>query len=801
MLVDEDSQRISNSQTYALSSLPTSFMMDNVTAINSLITENITSIFGEDMLEDTLRNTSVTCLFNSTFNTSFCEVSSKNTSSPSSHELPHALWLTIILGFLASVLSLVTILGNITVLLAFGLERTIRQPTNYFLASLAVSDLLIGTFSMPLYTQYLLWGSWALGPWLCDLWLSLDWTVCLTSQYTVFLITMDRFLSVKIPAKYRNWRTEKKVLVMISITWILPAMVFFTSIIGWQYFVGKRTVKPENCEVQFMEDTMFTFLLTIGYYWITLVVMCILYGGIYKVALDLQRKSDAKHKKMQSTMELAGENPNAALRSIGGDGEKGSTNSSGGGDSTVPPQAQNNNKSKLTSRKSVKTSVPGPPGTHSVNTTSFSTGKEIDKEDERSSSPAFGSDDENSSSGGAAGSGKGPLNSSAYSSKVGQSGGIINSVLYANTGGLVRSLHGELFLSTSAESQNLLQPPPPYSKHDTRLPSDAGSDVEGSHHQEFDSLYSSSASDRLEKQTVPLLQNEINKGCRFIDEKGLLATLSSENAALLPVITGDSEFDDSDVADLQTSSPIWKRRTSLPPLASDVFDIDDEVSDYLITGELTTTTELPSISPTPFSGCNKCGAEEQRPRADTVNTLTSSITAADTGTDDSSGNKSSQSNAMGNAAVYPGSSNCVHAPPSETNTNEDSSRSDTHCLASMRRRRNKDTRLHSFVKSVRSRNSRRRNRRERKSKSENRARKALRTISFILGAFVLCWTPYHIALMVFALCMGCVNLSLYSFTYWMCYLNSPINPFCYAFANAQFKRTFLRIMRFDWHRT
>lgn len=31
-----------------------------------------------------------------------------------------------------------------------------------------------------------------------------------------------------------------------------------------------------------------------------------------------------------------------------------------------------------------------------------------------------------------------------------------------------------------------------------------------------------------------------------------------------------------------------------------------------------------------------------------------------------------------------------------------------------------------------------------KSKSENRARKAFRTISFILGAFVICWTPYHI---------------------------------------------------------
>ena len=62
-------------------------------------------------------------------------------------------WLTALLALMAGVVSLVTILGNITVLLAFGLERTIRQPTNYFLASLAVSDLIIGTFSMPLYTM------------------------------------------------------------------------------------------------------------------------------------------------------------------------------------------------------------------------------------------------------------------------------------------------------------------------------------------------------------------------------------------------------------------------------------------------------------------------------------------------------------------------------------------------------------------------------------------------------------------------------------------------------------------------
>ncbi|CAG5118502.1 unnamed protein product [Candidula unifasciata] len=779
----------------------TSAYVDHLPSLNSSLTSSLSA----DKAAYDIFNSMVVCLINGTMmNSTHCDnhtTNATNTTSLSAHVLPHSVWLTVFLGLLAGIVSIVTIFGNITVLLAFGLERTIRQPTNYFLASLAVSDLLIGTFSMPLYTQYLLWGKWPLGPWSCDLWLSLDWTVCLTSQYTVFLITMDRFLSVKIPAKYRNWRTEKKVMVMISVTWILPAIVFFTSIIGWQYFVGERKVADEVCEVQFMSEPMFTFLLTIGYYWITLVVMCILYGGIYKVALDLQRKSDAKHKKMQSTMELAGDNPNAAIRSFGGDGEGASNNSSGGGDSHAQSTPQNNIKNKKNSRKSLKAALPCPPCGQAVNTTSFSTGKAaVDKDDDRSSSPAFASDDENSSSGGAVAPGKPPLTS--VKSKPPAS--VANNTAVSNTGGLVRSIHAERLISPPTnrqENENLLIPPYGYSKTDAKSGSDTGSDVDEPPPRGFSNIYSTEASDRMEKQTTPLLQNEVNRGCRFIDEKSFLAILSSENAALLPVTTGESEMDDSDILDINTASPIWKRRASLPPLASDVFDIDDNVSESFINTDFSIATEFPVTSSTTVSGYSKYTNGDQRPRADTANTMTSVTTVADTGADDSNSNKSTSVNPVANAAGHGNNINCTNPPPSETNTNEDSSRSDTLCLSAVRRRREKDTRLHTFVKSVRSRNSRRRNRRERKSKSENRARKALRTISFILGAFVLCWTPYHVAIMIMAMCSNCVNMNLYAFSYWLCYLNSPINPFCYAFANAQFKRTFIRIMRFDWHRT
>jgi len=65
---------------------------------------------------------------------------------------------------------------------------------------------------MPLYTVYILSAkTWPLGEILCDLWLSLDYTACLCSIYTVFCITVDRFCSIRLPARYRMWRTERKV--------------------------------------------------------------------------------------------------------------------------------------------------------------------------------------------------------------------------------------------------------------------------------------------------------------------------------------------------------------------------------------------------------------------------------------------------------------------------------------------------------------------------------------------------------------------------------------------------------------
>lgn len=57
---------------------------------------------------------------------------------------PFESWQKALIVLVIGVCMVLTITGNILVLVSFIVDRTIRQPSNYFIASLAATDMLIG---------------------------------------------------------------------------------------------------------------------------------------------------------------------------------------------------------------------------------------------------------------------------------------------------------------------------------------------------------------------------------------------------------------------------------------------------------------------------------------------------------------------------------------------------------------------------------------------------------------------------------------------------------------------------------
>ncbi|XP_068576144.1 muscarinic acetylcholine receptor M3 [Cebidichthys violaceus] len=222
----------------------------------------------------------------------------------------HPLWQVVLIVLLTGMLSLVTIIGNILVVVSFKVNRQLKTVNNYFLLSLAVADLIIGVISMNLYTAYLVMGYWAMGNWACDLWLAIDYVASNASVMNLLVISFDRYFSITRPLTYRAKRTTKRAGIMIGLAWFVSLVLWAPAILLWQYFEGKRTVPSDQCYIQFLEEPTITFCTAMAAFYLPVTIMSVLYWRIYK---ETQNRSK----------ELAGLQGSGSRGGIGGRGGNG----------------------------------------------------------------------------------------------------------------------------------------------------------------------------------------------------------------------------------------------------------------------------------------------------------------------------------------------------------------------------------------------------------------------------------------------------------------------------------------------
>lgn len=90
------------------------------------------------------------------------------------------------------ILNVLVIIGNCLVLLALMIDRQLRNPTHYFICSLALADLTLGIFVLPFAAVFQLRGVWIFGSLFCQVWLAVDVWLCTASIYSLIAVTFDR---------------------------------------------------------------------------------------------------------------------------------------------------------------------------------------------------------------------------------------------------------------------------------------------------------------------------------------------------------------------------------------------------------------------------------------------------------------------------------------------------------------------------------------------------------------------------------------------------------------------------------
>ncbi|XP_054271659.1 5-hydroxytryptamine receptor 2A-like [Macrosteles quadrilineatus] len=167
-------------------------------------------------------------------------------------------------------------IGNILVCLAVCLDRRLQNVTNYFLLSLAIADLLVSLFVMPLGAIPGFLGYWPLGVVWCNVYVTCDVLACSSSIMHMCFISLGRYLGIRNPLKTRHtYSTKRLVGIKIALVWALSMLVSSSITLLGLHDPLNIMPEPQVCAIN--NRTFWVFGSLVAFY-IPMVTMVVTYA-------------------------------------------------------------------------------------------------------------------------------------------------------------------------------------------------------------------------------------------------------------------------------------------------------------------------------------------------------------------------------------------------------------------------------------------------------------------------------------------------------------------------------------------
>ena len=127
--------------------------------------------------------------------------------------------------------------GNVLVVLSICVFRCFHNLSNVLLISLAFSDFLVATVTIPLYSMFYLFPDHLMFSRLaCLSWFGSVILGCGSSLFNMLVIVLDRFFSIHFPFKYSTFKTTRNVVSVLVILWSYVVILSNLPLLGWHHW-------------------------------------------------------------------------------------------------------------------------------------------------------------------------------------------------------------------------------------------------------------------------------------------------------------------------------------------------------------------------------------------------------------------------------------------------------------------------------------------------------------------------------------------------------------------------------------
>nr|XP_040128458.1 alpha-2A adrenergic receptor [Ictidomys tridecemlineatus] len=191
--------------------------------------------------------------------------------------IPYSLQVTLTLVCLAGLLMLLTVFGNVLVIIAVFTSRALKAPQNLFLVSLASADILVATLVIPFSLANEVMGYWYFGKAWCEIYLALDVLFCTSSIVHLCAISLDRYWSITQAIEYNLKRTPRRIKAIIVTVWVISAVISFPPLISIEKKGGGDGQQPAEQRCEINDQKWYVISSCIGSFFAPCLIMILVY--------------------------------------------------------------------------------------------------------------------------------------------------------------------------------------------------------------------------------------------------------------------------------------------------------------------------------------------------------------------------------------------------------------------------------------------------------------------------------------------------------------------------------------------